>query len=269
MKGGRTIFNLMVAHRVLAVVADLPQADRLVGAAILAHFNVKTGRCDPGADTLVRKLRMRRQIVFAAIGRLVQAGFFERSTHGGRSHRNAYRPVWETFCNMNTRAPSGKPCPIGHGEPCPMGHTNDKSLNEETPSLTLPMSRGATDREDQAKRDRRHSIGGGQSLPSHQQVAENKAQHRWETSLRLTLEGAYPDAVAAIDDTLRAAATAAEMQRCGAGLRVVLERLPAAMLAKRKDVEVGAIAKAARAICAELRPDHSAITETMGETRWP
>ena len=107
MKGDETFFRLMIAHRVLAIRPGFSRAERLVGAALLGHYNAKSARCDPAVGLLAKELGLKRDTVFAAIKGLIGAGLFERRSHGGRRHANAYLPIWPAFLKMNNSPSAG------------------------------------------------------------------------------------------------------------------------------------------------------------------
>ena len=89
--------DVMFAHMALHLAAGLSPSARRVGAAIIEHYNKKTGQCDPSIERLARMLGIDRATVMRATGELCEAadGLFERVTHGGRSHRTAYLPRWD------------------------------------------------------------------------------------------------------------------------------------------------------------------------------
>lgn len=88
--------DVMFAHMALHLATGLSPSARRVGAAIIEHYNKKTGQCDPSIERLARMLGIDRATVMRATGELCEAdGLFERVTHGGRSHRTAYLPRWD------------------------------------------------------------------------------------------------------------------------------------------------------------------------------
>lgn len=88
--------DVMFAHMALHLAAGLSPSARRVGAAIIEHYNKKTGQCDPSIERLARMLGIDRATVMRATGELCEVdGLFERITHGGRSHRTAYLPRWD------------------------------------------------------------------------------------------------------------------------------------------------------------------------------
>ncbi|MUZ59547.1 helix-turn-helix domain-containing protein [Agrobacterium vitis] len=89
--------DVAFAYKALNLVDGLSVAARRVGAAIIDHFNRKTGQCDPSVDRLATLLDMHRATVMRATEQLHEAGLIECVRHGSRTHRNAYLPVWDKF----------------------------------------------------------------------------------------------------------------------------------------------------------------------------
>ncbi|MGK2229187.1 hypothetical protein, partial [Devosia sp.] len=65
-----------------------------VGSQLIEHFNLKTGRCDPGMGSIAASLGISLRSTRRAIASLVAAGLFGRLRHRGRAHTNAYQPNW-------------------------------------------------------------------------------------------------------------------------------------------------------------------------------
>lgn len=189
MRGDEIVFRMMVAHRVLAIGAGLSQAERLVGAALLGHYNTKQGRCDPGVDRLCALLNMHRATVFRAIKGLEEQGLFERRRYGGKSHRNAYRPIWDAFLKLNDQSPSAtvngsEPSHQETGEPSHQETTNVNELNEDRPTKPQRVVAPNISAKGQAGRRKPtgqgyliHPLPGGRS-PSHEDAATGAQQRR-------------------------------------------------------------------------------------------
>jgi hypothetical protein len=62
----------LIAYRAILRVPGLSPGERTVGCAILSHFNEDTGQCDPGVARLARMVGVKRDTVFAAIGKLAR-----------------------------------------------------------------------------------------------------------------------------------------------------------------------------------------------------
>ncbi|MBO6892849.1 MAG: helix-turn-helix domain-containing protein [Roseibium sp.] len=89
--------DILFAQKAILLTPDLSAAARRVAAAIIDHFNKKTGQCDPGINRLVKLLGMSRATVIRATETLNELGFIEKQSHGGKSHRAAYIPNWQLF----------------------------------------------------------------------------------------------------------------------------------------------------------------------------
>lgn len=86
---------MAIARKQVGITGGLSGSAARVGAAILDHFNRKTGQCDPSIDGLAQKLSLCRRTIIRAIGDLDRTGLIKRVRHGGFSHRNAYLPNWK------------------------------------------------------------------------------------------------------------------------------------------------------------------------------
>jgi hypothetical protein len=89
-----------VAYKALTLVAGLSASDRRVGGALIDHYNLKTGRCDPGVVRLARLLRISPASVKRATEALDKAELIAKQQHGGLSHSNSYEPNWRRFKNI-------------------------------------------------------------------------------------------------------------------------------------------------------------------------
>ena len=65
-----------------------------VGSQLVEHFNLTTGRCDPGTGSLAASCGVSIRTVRRAVSDLVKHGLFGRVRHGGHHHKNAYQPNW-------------------------------------------------------------------------------------------------------------------------------------------------------------------------------
>src|SRR5262249_14660204 len=89
--------DTFIAHKAINLSDDLSGTEKRVGAAIIDHFNRKTGQCDPSLDSIAKLLGVSRRPVIRAVGALVQKGYFAKTRHGGHFHRNSYMPLWSRF----------------------------------------------------------------------------------------------------------------------------------------------------------------------------
>ena len=84
----------LIGVRAVMQAPGLTASEKAVGVAILTFYNEKTGRCDPGVESIRRRASVKRDTVFAAVAKLEALGLIRCASHGGRSHRNAYVPDW-------------------------------------------------------------------------------------------------------------------------------------------------------------------------------
>ncbi len=89
--------DILFAHLALGLERGLSSAAKRVGAAILEHYNRKTGRCDPSVERLARLLGVDEKTIRRATNDLVAKGLFKKSSHGGRHNTAAYSPNWPCF----------------------------------------------------------------------------------------------------------------------------------------------------------------------------
>jgi DNA-binding transcriptional ArsR family regulator len=83
------------ARLALLMMPGLRPAARLVGAQLVEHCNLATGRCDPSVGRIAQRTGLSERSVSRAIGELVAGGLVSRLVHGSFGHRNAYRIAWE------------------------------------------------------------------------------------------------------------------------------------------------------------------------------
>ena len=95
--------DTFIALKAIGLADDLTGTEKRVGVALTDHFNRKTGQCDPSLASIARLLGVSRRTVIRAIGVLVQNGYFRKTRHGGKFHRNSYEPVWSRFRANETK----------------------------------------------------------------------------------------------------------------------------------------------------------------------
>lgn len=89
--------DTLIAHKMINLSDALSGNDKRVAAALIDHFNRKTGQCDPSLSTIAELLGVHPRTVMRSIGRLERAGFFRKVKHGGKFHRNSYEPMWLVY----------------------------------------------------------------------------------------------------------------------------------------------------------------------------
>lgn len=92
--------DILFAHKALLLIPGLSDAARRVAGAILSHFNMKTGQCDPSVDRLACMLGIDRATVMKATKKLHDENLITRTKHGGSFHRTAYEPNFALFNSL-------------------------------------------------------------------------------------------------------------------------------------------------------------------------
>jgi hypothetical protein len=229
--------DTLLALKALHLVPGLGPNDRRVAAALLEHFNRKTGQCDPGLNRVAELLGISTRTVIRSNYRLERAGLFKKTRHGGYSNRNAYEPNWARYreieavwgARFNSRADSSA------SEVSPLQrqrcHIEDDSPVTQTCRTNLPR---------ETYKDGLPNEGKGRGLESRSRTgrpmagvrsrdaAETAAERRWTLALHeqfASLPVTYGEILEAIDEEMQAATTVAEMRSHGAGLAYILNRL--------------------------------------------
>jgi DNA-binding transcriptional MocR family regulator len=244
--------DTFIAHKAINLADDLSGTERRVAAAIVDHHNRKTGQCDPSLDSIAKLLGVSRRTVIRAIGALVQKGYFRKTRHGGKFHRNSYLPIWSRFHAKETkwkerRAMASRTferarvSPL-QGQTCQLAGDADvtqtflsNSLNEtllgpgpenetQTPNERMGLSReDSREGSYSVARERFHVKSASSCI-----AALDAAERRWTsalTKLYAPTPAVFGVLIDAIDDALRNAATSLEMQKPGSGLHHVLDAL--------------------------------------------
>jgi hypothetical protein len=86
-----------MAFRAIALAENLSGDAKRVAAIIIAHFNIKTGQCDPGTERLMSKARVSKRTVVNATNELDRVGLVVKVRHGGNGFRSRYQPNWSRF----------------------------------------------------------------------------------------------------------------------------------------------------------------------------
>jgi hypothetical protein len=96
-------FDMTFALKAISLSREVTGTDKRISAALLDHFNRKTGRCDPSYDTLAKLLGINRRTVGRGIKKAVKAKLFTMITHGGINNCNAYQPSWIYYRELDER----------------------------------------------------------------------------------------------------------------------------------------------------------------------
>ncbi|NSZ65155.1 helix-turn-helix domain-containing protein [Agrobacterium tumefaciens] len=86
--------DFAMAFKAIALARGLSGDAKTVGAVLLAHFNAKTGQCDPGTDRIAAKAGISTRNVVKATNALHQSGLVVKTRHGGNGFRSSYQPNW-------------------------------------------------------------------------------------------------------------------------------------------------------------------------------
>ncbi|WP_375142294.1 helix-turn-helix domain-containing protein [Bradyrhizobium sp. CCGB12] len=243
-----TPLETLLAHKVINLAAELSGAEKRVAGALIDHFNRRTGQCDPSLNTLADLIGMSRRTVMRAVARLERLSLFRRVRHGGKFHRNSYEPIWSSFREAEdrwnarrkfrkqkfasldvspstgqTRHPEGD----GHGHQTYSRNPPYKTLAAKRPEGSAARAAPARGLTTELPRKEFKASNSRVTTMSSSNVARIAAERRWSDNLRCELStkvAVYGAIVDFIDEPLRSAATEAELNCRGAGLRLVLQR---------------------------------------------
>jgi hypothetical protein len=213
--------DTLLALKAFNVAPDLKATDRRVGAALIEHFNRKSGQCDPGLERLAGLL---------GISTRTAAGLFRKIRHGGHMNRNKYEPVWSKFreieagwnANFHRNARS-RMANVSHAssQSC---HVQDDSAVTQTCGVNLAKETCLKGRATQAMA--RNDL--ERSSTSATDAARAAAERRWTEAIHnrfMSLPVTYGEVIDLITSEMQAAATEAEMRRHGAGFVYILRQL--------------------------------------------
>jgi hypothetical protein len=252
--------DILIAFKSISLAPDLSVTEKRVASALIDHFNRKTTQCDPSLDTLAILLGIHRRTVIRSVNHLVRLKYFRRIRHGGKFHRNFYQPLWPRFrevevewkirrLNHSQRYREGK-LSLWQGPPeHPAGgndvtQTNLINFSKGTlPAASVrddPQGQNAPSDPKGLARKELHSSIPHPNRPmfhvketSSREAAYDAAERRWNNALLkrfLATPKIYGEIIAAIDSTMQAAATEAEIKRRGAGVRYILNQIKAKSL---------------------------------------
>jgi hypothetical protein len=229
--------DTLLAIKVINLMPGLRQSDRRVGAALIEHYNRKTGRCDPGIGRLAEVLGLCTRTIIRSTQALETCRLFRKVRHGGYSNRNSYEPNWARFAELerawrdklqeNARARRIKMSPATgqeshpprdravtqtcidnklHQQTCSKGHSKEV-IRRATTESSLPTSRPGNRSAD---------------------AARTEAERRWSgdvvakfSSMPIT----HAEVIEAITPEIQSAATDAEMKRRGGGFAYIQRTL--------------------------------------------
>jgi hypothetical protein len=231
--------DTLLALKAVNLAPDLKANDRRVAAALLEHFNRKTGRCDPGLERIAKLLGISTRTVIRSNHRLERAGLFKRVPHGGLSNRNSYEPNWPRFKEIEAAwrvrlhtawqaSQVSKASPVSC-HPCHLTDDNTVTQTYKNNLIRKTYQQGLP-KEEEVARDVKSEQRLGRSTVRVRasEAAETAAERRWCDALHAhfgSLPRTYAEVIEAITPVIQAAATAAEMHRRGAGVEHILDYL--------------------------------------------
>lgn len=248
--------DITLAFKAVSLSDVLSGTDKQVAAAIIDSFNFRTLQCDPSFDRIAHLIGKSRRTVIRAVEHLEKVAFLSKIRHGGKFHRNAYRPNWLQFrliesqwsARRKTRhwgstvSPSNVPAMSHIASDETVTQTILINQSSETRPPLTSQQQDATGPErarglptcdpcipSSSYRSKRPSRPFTESVLTNATVASRlSAERRWNCALLSRLQH-RPDllaqAIDAIDEQLQAAATEAELTKKGSGLRYIFDQL--------------------------------------------
>lgn len=222
MTGKKPPPDIYFAFKALALAPNMSLLKRTVSGAILAHYNMRTGQCDPSGERLARLLGMDRRDLVKITAQLCHGddALFDKNSHGGHSHRASYTPRWERFAAIVTdwerraKQEDRRRLPTAGEKPALTAGEKPALTAGEKPAQTLrsnPLNelcaREAIDgsgprdgrkglRNEEAKPEKQRQFiytidGGKRASPSHAEAALERAKARVEQQTRGNQLGAW------------------------------------------------------------------------------
>ncbi|MFH1346535.1 MAG: helix-turn-helix domain-containing protein [Pseudomonadota bacterium] len=262
MKVKRTLSDPLMALKMLLLCEDLTLAERRVGAALLDHRNHRTGRCDPGLETLSRELCIGRRTVIRANAGLEKKGLLRKRRHGGHFHRNGYEFNWERFRDLHAawerhRESVRRKHSRENLSPCGRQTNHLDGDNETTQTCLSNQSQETYVAAQPQQHTRRDHLpepskrtgevtrsGYAKSVveerfhvksTNSRDAAYDAAEARWNNSLMMQLRAApevFAPLIELIDLNLQRTTTETELRKPGSGLPSLLKELDQRVLLK-------------------------------------
>jgi hypothetical protein len=255
MKIKRSLSDPLLALKMLLLCENLTLAERRVGAALIDHRNHRTGRCDPGLETLSRELCIGRRTVIRANAGLEKKGLLRKLRHGGYFHRNGYEFNWEQFRDLHAtwerhRESVRRKHSRQDLSPCGRQTHHLDGGNEDTQTCLSNQSKEtyvAAQPQQHTRRDHFSEPSKGTDevtrrsdaksvvnerfhvKPANSRdAARDAAERRWNDALTKQFIAApevFANLVEAIDVELSTATTDAELRKRGSGIHFLLREL--------------------------------------------
>jgi predicted transcriptional regulator len=226
--------DTLLALKAISLASRLKENDRRVAAALIEHFNRRTGQCDPGLKRIANLLGISTRTVIRSIHRLEAAGLFQKVRHGGHLNRNRYEPIWSRlreieaeWCARFARSAQSRVTEMSPAgcQPC---HIDSDSSGVQTCRSNLMNETCSKGQKDEVGRVSSllssTTVGGTRSA----EAARTEAERRWTEALHKQfahLPVTYAEIIDCIDTPMREAANDAEIRWPGSGLLHILRQL--------------------------------------------
>lgn len=206
--------DVLIAHKVINLDAELSGADKAVAAAIVEHFNRTTGRCDPSLHRIARLLGLSERTVIRSTNRLAKAGLVLKARHQGHFSCNSYLPNWSYFRRRHNEWKQRFKL-LKNDDMTDLSPTTSQSCQVEQDNSviqTIPTNQSYTYQQ--------------RTIVSHQPsaaatAARAAAERRWNTELSKRYPpqcGLYATIVETVDPEMQARATEVELKVRGSGI---------------------------------------------------
>lgn len=227
--------DILFALKAINLTSDLRNNDRAVAAAVLDHFNRKTGQCDPGLDRIAGLLGISSRTVMRSMDRIVAARLFHRARHGGHLNRNSYEPNWPRFREIEAAWSARMKATRGIDDATEMSPATRQPRhldgdNPVTQTCTSNLSKETSKGLPKEVKGKGYDSNtpAPTSPPIQQGPAHVAAERRWSTALHeafASMPLTYGEIIQAITPEIETAATDAELRRRGAGFDYIVTRL--------------------------------------------
>lgn len=133
--------DILLAFKALSLFPGISAPGRKIGAALIDHYNTKTGRCDPGMTRLANLTGYSRRTVIRAIEDLteVEPKLFLKDRYGGGNDANSYTPNFPLFRDFVAEWTESKKARKAAGK-------SEDSARKERAEKIEAAKQGATDK---------------------------------------------------------------------------------------------------------------------------
>jgi predicted transcriptional regulator len=221
-----------IAFKIVALMLGLTATDRRAIAALLDHFNRKTGQCDPSIETIAALLNIDRSSVIRAFRRAVKFGLFRKDRHGGHLNRNSYQPIWSRFREIDAewqaQRKARRRCLDDVKLPpptCSSGYLDGGRESTQTCQINIFKRTCAPDSQRRQQQGQPTEGRLATEIPSGSPAMRAAAERRWTQALNRKFASSPPDyarIIEGIDTKMQEAATDAEMLSPGGGIAYLM-----------------------------------------------